>query len=169
MIMIIIVIIVTQVFYSKLKTLLFHKSYPCSSSSPAFLTVSMLNTIHHSPPTVYLPASLDLDPLPIDFVLVKRLWISWFPRLHFCGCCRSLEFPITVTIDQRSFESHVALIKKTVVRIKKLGKILEDTKSHGIHGFATSLISTYPNNNVEEHAFDFWIGTIWMILILFIF
>ena len=28
-------------------------------------------------------------PLPIDFVLVKRLWISSFPRLRFCGRSRN--------------------------------------------------------------------------------
>ena len=33
-------------------------------------------------------------PLPIDFGLVKRLWISWFLRLRFCGRSRYLlEFP----------------------------------------------------------------------------
>jgi len=40
--------------------------------------------------------TLDLDPLPNDFVLHKRLWISWFPRLRFCGRCRNLEFTITM-------------------------------------------------------------------------
>ena len=37
-------------------------------------------------------------PLPIDLVLVKSLWISWFPRLRFCGRSRNLEFAITITI-----------------------------------------------------------------------
>ena len=37
--------------------------------------------------TVCLPDSLDLYPLSIDFVRDKRLWISWFPRLRFCGRC----------------------------------------------------------------------------------
>ena len=32
------------------------------------------------------------DPLPFDFVLDKRLWISWFLRLLFCGRFRNLEF-----------------------------------------------------------------------------
>jgi len=36
------------------------------------------------------------DPLLIDFVLDKRLWISWFPWLRFCGRCRNLEFTITI-------------------------------------------------------------------------
>ena len=36
-------------------------------------------------------------PLPNDFVLVKRLWISWFPQLRFCGRSRNLEFTSTIT------------------------------------------------------------------------
>ena len=36
------------------------------------------------------------DPLPIDFVLDKRLWINWFPRLCFCGHCINLDFTITL-------------------------------------------------------------------------
>jgi len=50
---------------------------------PTFLDVSTLNTMLHSLLTVFLPYALDLDPLPIGFLLVKRLWISWFPRLRF--------------------------------------------------------------------------------------
>jgi len=38
------------------------------------------------------------DPLPIDFVLDQRLWISCFPRLRFYGRCRNLEFTITITM-----------------------------------------------------------------------
>jgi len=47
--------------------------------------------------TVCLPAWLSgSDPLPtIDFVLDKRLWISWFPWPRFCGRCRNIEFTIT--------------------------------------------------------------------------
>jgi len=33
-------------------------------------------------------------PHASDSVLVKRLWISWFPQLHFCGRCRNLKFTI---------------------------------------------------------------------------
>ena len=73
-----------QLFHSKLKTLLFNKSYPDSSSSPTFLPVSIPNTIHHSRLTFCLPDS-GSDPLPIDFILDKRRRISWFPRLRFCG------------------------------------------------------------------------------------
>jgi len=88
-----------QLFHSKLKTLLFSKSCPDSSSSPYLPTpVSTPNTIHHSHLMVGLPNSLDLDPLPINFVLVRRLWICWFPWLRFCGCCRNPEFRITNTI-----------------------------------------------------------------------
>src|SRR6218665_2455177 len=49
-----------QLFQSKLKTLLFNKSYPDLSSSPTSLPVSTPNTIHHSHLTVCLPDSLDL-------------------------------------------------------------------------------------------------------------
>jgi len=52
-----------------------------SKSYPDILPISTPSTILHSRLTVCLPDSLDLDPLPIDFVLVKRLWISWFLRL----------------------------------------------------------------------------------------
>jgi len=38
----------------------------------------------------------DPDSLPIDFVLDKRLWMSWFPRLRFCGRCRNLELRFTI-------------------------------------------------------------------------
>src|SRR6218665_3713059 len=37
-----------QLFHSKLKTLLFNRSYPDLSSSPTSLPVSTPNTIHHS-------------------------------------------------------------------------------------------------------------------------
>ena len=36
------------------------------------------------------------DPMTIDFVLDKRLWISWYRRLRFCGRCRNLEFTFTI-------------------------------------------------------------------------
>jgi len=55
---------------------------------------SCRNSKHHPP----RPSdSLDLDPLPIDYVLVKRLGISWFPQLHFCGRCRNLELTIMMS------------------------------------------------------------------------
>ena len=50
------------------------------------------------PIAVWLSAWLSGSwPLPIDFVLVKRLWISWFLRLRFCGRSRNLEFTITIS------------------------------------------------------------------------
>src|SRR6218665_1013076 len=52
-----------QLFHSKLKTLLFNKSYPDLSSSPYLPPpppVSPPNAIHHSRLTVCLPDSLDL-------------------------------------------------------------------------------------------------------------
>ena len=70
---------------------------------PTSIPVSTPNTIHHSRLTVCPPDS-ESDPLPIDFVLDKRLmWISWFPRLRFCGLCRNLEFTITITITMSGF------------------------------------------------------------------
>src|SRR6218665_103658 len=45
-----------QLFHSKLKALLFNKSYPDLFSSPTSLAVSTPNTIHHSRLTVCLPA-----------------------------------------------------------------------------------------------------------------
>src|SRR6218665_926018 len=46
--------IFSQLFHSKLKTLLFNKSYPDSSSSSYFPPISTLNTTHHSRLTVCL-------------------------------------------------------------------------------------------------------------------
>jgi len=38
-----------------------------------------------------------LDVLLISYhYYIKCLWISWFPRLCFCGCCRNPEFTITM-------------------------------------------------------------------------
>ena len=61
---------------------------------PSHRAISTPNTIHHSRLTACLPDSLDF----VDFVLVKHLWISWFPRLSFCGRSRNLEFMITIRI-----------------------------------------------------------------------
>src|SRR6218665_4170164 len=47
---------------------------------PSSLPVSTPSTVYHSRLTVCLPDS-GFDPLPIDFVWNKRLWIIWFPRL----------------------------------------------------------------------------------------
>jgi len=44
-----------------------------------------------------LTASMQPNAVCIDFVLVKRLWVSWFPRLRFCGRCRNLEVTIAMT------------------------------------------------------------------------
>jgi len=62
----------------------------------ASFKISISNTNHHSRPTVCLPDSLALDPLPVDFVLVKCLWISWFTRFRLCERCRNLEFTKTI-------------------------------------------------------------------------
>ena len=37
-------------------------------------------------------------PLPIDFVLVNRLWVNWFLRLRFCGRSRNQNFTITIRL-----------------------------------------------------------------------
>jgi len=78
------------------------------------LPISTPNTIHHSHLNVCLP---DFDHLPIDFVLVKHLWISWFPRLRFCLRFRNLEFRITI----RTFDSPVA--RHTTHHIPLLSKL----------------------------------------------
>ena len=63
--------------------------------------VSTPNTIHHNRLTVCLPSWLSGSwPLHIDFVLVKRLWISWFLRLRFCGRFRNQEFTITIILHR---------------------------------------------------------------------
>jgi len=49
-----------------------------------------------APPTLWSQRRALL--LPIDFVLVKSLWICWFPRLRFCGRCERLGFTISITI-----------------------------------------------------------------------
>ena len=94
-------------FPSKLKTLVFNKSYPDSFSSPYLPPVSTQNTIQN---TVWLstcPTPWIFDPLPIDFLLDKRMWISWFPWLRLCGHCRNLEFTIrnTITILRQAFDT----------------------------------------------------------------
>jgi len=55
-----------QLFHSKLKTLLFNKSYPKSSPSPT----PQLQT---PSARLCLPACLTLHLLSIEFVLIKRL------------------------------------------------------------------------------------------------
>src|SRR6218665_247032 len=73
---------------------------PASSSTT--IAVSTLSIIHLTRLTVCLPHSLDLDPLPIDFILIN------YPRLYFCYCCRNVEFTITiclVTVIVIHFES----------------------------------------------------------------
>src|SRR6218665_367980 len=39
------------------------------------------------------------------FVLIKRLRISWFLRLRFCGHSRNLEFTITIVAGHRQVVS----------------------------------------------------------------
>src|SRR6218665_1517935 len=90
-----------QLFHSKLKTLLFNNHILINPFLPTFLPISTPNTIHHSHLTICLPDS-GSHPLPIDFVLDKRLCLSWFLQLRFCGCCRNLEFTITIRVAQDS-------------------------------------------------------------------
>jgi len=80
-------------FKSKLKTLLFSKSYPGSSSSRTSLPVSTPNTIHHI--AVWLSAFLTLwiltAAVPIDFVFVKLvpatslLWALYKSKVYDYG------------------------------------------------------------------------------------
>src|SRR6218665_3000547 len=79
-----------------------NESYPDSSSSLCLLAVSTLPS-----------GSLDLDTLPIDFLLVKPLCISWFPRLRFCRRCRNLEFTMTIKISPCSAERHRRTMKSS--------------------------------------------------------
>ena len=103
----------------KLTLLSLHSSFTqngkhCSSTNPILIhplllpaePVSTSNTIRHSHLNVCLPDS-GSDPLPINFVLDKRLWIRWFPQPRFCGRCRNLEFTITITNVLWAFESAV--------------------------------------------------------------
>src|SRR6218665_1053493 len=58
-----------------------------------------------------LPDPLDLDPLPIDFVLVKRL------RHCCCGRSRNLKFVITITINRLIIVGNSAFKAKSVLRV----------------------------------------------------
>ena len=98
-----------QVFLSKLKTLFFNKSYPDSSSSPCLPPVLTPNFIHHSRLIVCLHDSLDLDPLPIDFALVKHLWISWLSWLCFFKRCWNLEFMIMIMLEVPPYKFAIAI------------------------------------------------------------
>ena len=104
------------------------------------LPASIPNTIHHSCLTVCLPHSQGLEPLLINFVLIKRLWISWFPRFRFCGRCRNLEFTITITsayipIIRHSFCScGVSRLPLGTVGLKTNSEINYSDSSHKLHG-----------------------------------
>ena len=84
-----------QLFHSKLKTLLFKNPILVHPLLPTSLPVST-----PKPSTIAfdcIPALLSgSDPLPIDFVLDKRLRIAWFQRLRFCGRYRKLDFTIAI-------------------------------------------------------------------------
>ena len=76
----------------------------CSSVNPILIHLLLPTSLpsqFQTPSTIAvwlfcLPDSLDLT-LPIDFVLDKRLWKSWwFPWPRFCGRCRNLEFTTTI-------------------------------------------------------------------------
>jgi len=77
-----------------LQTLLFNKNLSWFVLSAMPPPVSTPNTIHQSRLIVWLSG---FYPLPIHFVLDKLLWISWFPRLCFCGRCRNLEIAIKIS------------------------------------------------------------------------
>ena len=98
-----------------------------------------LNSKHHLPfhhGRLTLPAWLSgSDPLPIDFVLDKRLWISWFPQLRFCGCCRNLEItiigfakkvmPSLPLAPRRLHRQHLRLRSVSITLTKSLARRLE--------------------------------------------
>ena len=107
-----------RLFHSKLKTLLFSKSYPDSSSSTYLPPVSTPNTIHHSRLTVCLTDSGSW-PLPIDFVLVKHLCIGCFLLLRFCGRSRNQEFTITI-LRLRLFMTDLRAERGSVLRVQFL-------------------------------------------------
>lgn len=85
-------------FRSKLKTLLFNKSYLDSSSSP-YLS-RRLNSKHYPQPSECRPTTACLSG-SLD------LWVSWFPLRHWlrvCGSCRNFKFMITVyDYDKESY------------------------------------------------------------------
>jgi len=64
--------------------------YADRKNLPAVIGITLLTFyklcfafIHCLYTCIYLPDSLDLDPLPpINFVLIKLLWIIWFPKLR---------------------------------------------------------------------------------------
>ena len=79
-----------------------------------------------------MPAWLsEFWPLPMDFFLVKRLWISWFPRLRCCGRYRNLEFAITITITRQFAQrpSSVTLSRINFAIYLQLSSAIEWTTS----------------------------------------
>jgi len=70
-----------------------YSTNPIHPLIPTSIPDSTQNTNHHRPMHAWL---CGCDPLPIDFILDKCLWISWFPRLRFCGRFRNLAFTISL-------------------------------------------------------------------------
>jgi len=81
----------SQVFHSKLKAMLFHKSYPAESSSSASVVICTLNIIYLYRLSAWISRSW---PSAYQFVLTKRLWISWLPQLLYFGRCINFGFTI---------------------------------------------------------------------------
>ena len=80
----------------------------------------------HSPSQLQIPSTIAVwlssclpdsgsDPLPIDFILDWRLWISWFPRLRFCERCRNLEFTLTITNITFGLEEILIILNENTV------------------------------------------------------
>jgi len=112
----------SQLFHSKLKTLLFNKSNLYSSSSSASVASSKLIYIYHSRMTIFLPDSLDRNPLPINFVFVKRQRIRWFPRLCFCGRCRKEFWVYDNDYDKSDISINSRLYKSINQSIRLLSR-----------------------------------------------
>jgi len=135
----------SQFFHSKLKhcslsnPILIHH-LPHTPSPSQLQALSTIATIASACQTVCLSDSLDLDPLPIDFVLVKRMWISWFPRLRFCGRCRNLEFTTTIrkseTAEAVDFNIAIVVCFKINCKIIILNLELIRSRPIGYYSFA---------------------------------
>jgi len=59
-----------------------------------YLKHKCLHRVNHSEGVPVYIATDSLDLTRCLLIFYKRLWISWFPRLRFCGCCWNLKFMI---------------------------------------------------------------------------
>ena len=75
------------------------------------LPISTPNTI-----AIWLSGSLSTA---YRFVLVKLVWISWFPQLRFCRHCRNLEFTIMKlnSLDKTALQWFLCSILQQCARV----------------------------------------------------